>query len=305
MSNLAKLFRDEEEGAVAASRDEVHAQRGDVALCFLMNRSSRTMRVIDFRSGAQPNKADLVREVAEREGIDRVYTVVEREESATWAKMGFEKEGNIPGFYKRSDAYILGLAIDRRVPLESETRIRIKPGSSAEDAADKAIAAAKRFTKNKAPTELPKVKITPTRPQDEEKAIQVAEKAGRALTNFAPFGRGSEHLSYLCTARGGFSLLVGVEVQPCFDNALLELLVAPRGDKETWLTVSGVEQVCAALEKRGIVSAFSVSPVESVELCSALMAAGFKKTGRMPGHLLVRGERQDAFLWSRKLADPE
>jgi hypothetical protein len=269
-----------------------------------MNRENKTMRVIDFRSGAQPNKAELVRQIAEREGISRVYTVVEREESTTWARMGFEKEGNIPGFYKRSDAYILGMSVEQSEPLESQTRIRIK-GHSPEEEAEKLLASAKKFLKSKAPAELPKVKITQTRPQDEEKAISIAEKSGRSLTNFAPFGRGSEHMSYLCTARGGFSLLVGVEIQPCFDNALLELLVAPRGEKETWLTVSGVEQVCAELKKRGIVSSFSISPVDSVELCSALLAAGFKKTGRLVGHLTVRGERKDAFLWSRKLAEPE
>ena len=48
-------------------------------------------------------------------------------------KLGFAKEGNIPGFYKRSDAYLLGCTVSgqpRNIPIESETRIAISPPGS-------------------------------------------------------------------------------------------------------------------------------------------------------------------------------
>ncbi len=290
------------------NRDEVQVQRGDVALCFLINRSTRSMRVIDFRAGYQPLKAELVHEVAAQQGIDRVFTVVEREEATTWNRMGFEKEGNIPGFYKRSDAYVLGLAVEKREALESGTRIRVKAPSAQEaqiDRAERAYQAARRFSRSRAPEQLPRVKVLEARPQDADKAFEAAIRTGRDLSRFERFGRGGVRRSYLCTARGGFSLLVGVEVQPCFDNVLIELLVAPRGDKETWLTVSGLEQVAELLKKDGLVSAFAISPVDSVELMAALVAAGFRRTGRLADHLIVRDARADAFLWSRKLAEPE
>src|SRR5690606_17982901 len=91
---------------VGAGNEEIEICRGEVSLCLLLNRRTRTMRIIDFRAGPQSSKFDRIREVAAREGIERDYTVVERDESSTWTKMGFEKEGSIPGFYKRSDAYI-------------------------------------------------------------------------------------------------------------------------------------------------------------------------------------------------------
>src|SRR5258708_702310 len=88
--------------------DEVLVQNEAVSLCMLINRRARTMRVIDFRAGPSPAKRHFVLSLAEREGVDKVITLVERDEVATWIKLGFSKEGSIPGFYKRSDAFLLG-----------------------------------------------------------------------------------------------------------------------------------------------------------------------------------------------------
>ncbi len=287
--------------------DEVHVQKGDIALCFLINRSMRTMRVIDFRAGYAAQKADIVQEVALREGVERVFTVVEREEATTWNKLGFDKEGTIPGFYKRSDAHVLGMAVDQRGQMESGTRIRVKlpEGTESPDLAERAYQSARKFSRTFGPGELPKVNVAEAREQDVARAFEVAQRNGRDLSRFEPFGRGGVRRAYLCTARGGFSLLVGLEVQSCFDNAWLEMLVAPRGDKEIGLTVSAIQQVSARLAAEGIVSAFALAPADSVEVMAALNLAGFRKTGRLPGHLALRGTRSDAFLWSRKLSDPD
>src|SRR5260370_36580628 len=85
----------------------------------LINRRARTMRVIDFRAGPTNAKRLFVQSVAQREGVEKVYTLVERDEVQTWHKLGFLKEGNIPGFYKRSDAFLLGCT----VPGLGETRL--------------------------------------------------------------------------------------------------------------------------------------------------------------------------------------
>lgn len=302
----ARVLESFKEGA---GSEQVTITKGEVSLCLLLNRRTRSMRIIDFRAGPQSNKFDCIREVATREGIERAYTVVERDESSTWAKMGFEKEGSIPGFYKRSDAYILGMDIEPLAPRESGTRIRIRKDegqdySTGSDRGERAYQAARRLVRNRAPESLPKVNIALARTQDHEKAFSNAIASGRALTGLEDFGRDVEKTEMLCTARGGFSLLVGVEEQPCFDNAFLEALCAPRGDKETWLTASALRKICDELAARDIVSVFSVSPSESVELSAAWISAGFRRTGRLPGHLMVHGQRTEAFLWSRRLTDP-
>lgn len=286
--------------------EELQVSRGEVSLCLIVNRRTQTMRIIDFRAGPQAHKLDLIRDVAQKEGMLRAYTVVEREESTTWSKMGFAKEGSIPGFYKRSDAYIMGLTFDASEPQQSGTRIRIRTEAapSVADRAERAYQAARRLMRNRAPESLPNVKVAPARSQDIEKAFSNASKSGRALTGLEAFGRDIRKEHFLCTARGGFSLLVGVEAQPCFDNAFIEALCAPRGDKETWLTAASLGLIGQNLMEQGIVSAFTVAPAESVELAAALMTAGFRRTGRLAEHVNVQGQRVDAFLWSRKLAEP-
>src|SRR6476646_2252462 len=92
--------------------DEVFFQNDAVSLCLLINRRAKTMRVIDFRAGPTSSKRMFVLSLAQREGVEKVYTLVERDEVATWVKLGFAKEGNIPGFYKRSDAFMLGCSVN-------------------------------------------------------------------------------------------------------------------------------------------------------------------------------------------------
>lgn len=287
--------------------EEIQVSRGEVSLCLILNRRTKAMRVIDFRAGTQAHKLDLIREVAAREGMERAFTVVEREESSTWGKMGFAKEGNIPGFYKRSDAYLMAMSMEAREPQQSGTRIRIQSAAtpSPNDRAERAYQAARRLMRNRAPETLPKVKVAPARSQDIEKAFSNAVRSGRALTGLEAFGRDVQKEHFLCTARGGFSLLVGVESQPCFDNAFIEALCAPRGDKETWLTAASIELIGAQLIAQGIVSAFAVSPAESVELAASLLTAGFRRTGRLENHVAIQGQSVDAFLWSRRLAEPD
>src|SRR6476646_4030008 len=70
------------------------------------------MRVIDFRAGPSHAKRMFVLALAKREGIEKVYTLVERDEVSTWRKLGFAKEANIPAFYKRSDAFLLGSSVE-------------------------------------------------------------------------------------------------------------------------------------------------------------------------------------------------
>jgi hypothetical protein len=307
-SQAGALFEFEENDQPDA--EELHFARGDVALCFLINRRTRSMRVIDFRSGCQTQKQSLVNEIAQREGIRRAFVVAEREEGNSWAKIGFQKEGSIPGFYKRSDAYLLSKQFDISIPRESGVRMKAAgpKGDRLEKAglerAERAYTAGRRLVRNKAPEALPKVKVAVAREKDIQKALSLADKTGRFLTRFEPFGRDVKPTQYLCTARGGFSLLVNVESQPCFDNAYLDLLSAPRGEKEVWLAASSLKLLGEQLLDSGIVSAFSITPTSSVELTAAMLTSGFRKTGRLEKHMIVQGQPTDAFLWSRKLAEP-
>ena len=317
--------------------EEVLFQNDAVSLCLLINRRAKTMRVVDFRAGPTLAKRKLVLELAKREGMEKAYTLVERDELSTWVKLGFAKEGNIPGFYKRSDAFLLGCSVDaalarepREIPLQSETRISLRgrlahtmpipqppieeeePVEEVDDRAhlfaEKTLAHAKKQAKDLADKPLPTAKVTAIREIDARKPLEKALKAGRALTAFEPFGRDVERRFFLVTCRPArspvFELVASTESQACFGNAFLELLTAPQNETEKLATVAALRALCDRLLSEGVVSCFSLGPSDDEALSCAFVANGFRRTGLLQNHMVVGGERKDAIIWSRKLANP-
>jgi len=148
-------------GAQQKPVDEIFFRNEAVSLCLLVNRRARTMRIVDFRAGPNPAKRLFVLSLAQREGVTKIYTLVERDEVQTWTKLGFAKEGTIPGFYKRSDAFLLGCAAAGGAgrwraetgqldgdPAQGEMRMTVAgtslPMSPAQALMERTIAAAKR-----------------------------------------------------------------------------------------------------------------------------------------------------------------
>ncbi len=298
--------------------EEIFFQNEAVSLCLLVNRRARTMRVIDFRAGPTHAKRLFVLSLAQREGVAKVYTLVERDEVQTWMKLGFAKEGNIPGFYKRSDAFLLGCSAaparepaqpkhPEEIPVQSEMRLAVAgaspPMTAAQERMERTILTAKRGLKDGADA-LPAAKIVPAAEADIRKAVAAALRSGRALTAFEPFGRDVERRYFTVTARGGFELCASTESQECFGNAFLELLQSPRTDAERLGTAAALRAFCEKLVAEGAVSCFSLAPSDDVALASAYLQNGFRRTGLLQEHLFVRGERKDAIVWSRKLSNP-
>ncbi len=306
----------------AKSVEEVFFQNEAVSLCLLINRRARTMRVIDFRAGPSPAKRNLVQSLAQREGVEKIYTLVERDEVQTWLKLGFAKEGNIPGFYKRSDAFLLGCGVRGRgrarsasdAPAESETRlVAAEPAAGApgnvsltagQILMERTILAAKRGLKDLSEKPLAPAKVAEIDEADARKAVAAALRSGRALTAFEPFGRDVERRYFGVTLRGGFHLVASTESQACFGNTYLELLVSPRTDAERVSTAAALRALCERLLSEGVVSCFALGPSNDVPLAAAFLLNGFRRTGLLSEHVVVGGARRDAILWSRKLANP-
>jgi hypothetical protein len=310
--------------------EEVFFQNEAVSLCLLVNRRARTMRVVDFRAGPTAAKRLFVLSLAQREGVEKAYTLVERDEVATWVKLGFAKEGNIPGFYKRSDAFLLGCSVpppssgarakaleriappvdDDEVPSQSEVRLAVAepsgpaPMTAAQELMERTILTAKKLLKDFPDKSIPSAKVALIGEAEARKAVDKALKNGRALTAFEPFGRDAERRYFLATARGGFELVASTESQACFGNAYLELLQSPRNDAEKLATMGALRAFCDKLLGEGVVSCFSLAPSDDLALAKAFLHNGFRRTGLLLDHLMVGGERKDAILWARKLANP-
>lgn len=286
--------------------EEILFENARVSLCLLINRPARTLRIFDFRAGADPTKRGYVTSIAQREGVERVFTVVERDEVGAWTRLGFQREGTIPGFFKRSDAYVLGESIS---PALAETS---QPETSRsgehpildEGLAERTYQQARRLAKDIGAPGPRLVRMQPAPEGVVRKALAAATRSGRALTRFQPFGRDVVRGEYQFTARGGFSLIASVERQPCFDNAFIELLTAPRTERDVTLTLAAVSLLCDRLMKEGTVACFTLSPIHDVGLAVAWVGNGFRRTGSMPEHLRVAGVRRGAFLFTRKLTAP-
>jgi hypothetical protein len=302
--------------------EEIFFQNEAVSLCLVINRRARTMRVVDFRAGPTSAKRLFVLSLAQREGVDKVYTLVERDEVATWVKLGFAKEGNIPGFYKRSDAFLLGCTVPppgraktierpviEDVPSQSEMRLSVAEPTvspamtAAHDAMERTILTAKKELKD-FDKSIPLAKVALVSEAESRKAVAAAMRSGRALTAFEPFGRDAERRFFVATARGGFELHASTESQACFGNAYLELLVGPRNEAEKLATIGALKAFCDRLLGEGVVSCFSLAPSDDVATATAFLHNGFRRTGLLQEHLVVGGARKDAILWSRKLANP-
>jgi hypothetical protein len=285
-------------------------QNDAVSLCLLLNRRTKTMRVVDFRAGPSHAKRLFVLKLAKREGIEKIYTLVERDEVSTWMKLGFAKEASIPGFYKRSDAFLLGSSVDEAALLaelrsvdDDDDDSEPEP-SAAHELAEKTLAQAKKHVKALLDRPLPPAKITQVREAEIHKTLEKALRSGRALTAFEPFGRDVERRYFQLTARGGFELVASTESQSCFGNTFLELLTAPTTEHERLATIASLRTICDKLLAEGVVSCFSLAPSDDLALATAFAFNGFRRTGVLVGHMLVRGERKDAIVWSRKLAHP-
>jgi hypothetical protein len=293
--------------------DEVHFRNDVVSLCLLLNRRSRTLRIFDFRAGPSPTKSTFVMSVARRENMQRVFIVVEREEISTWSRLGLRREGVIPGFYKRSDAYVLGASVDPNHSDSQRLRADRPRAAQAQDSAahaESTLRAARRIAcKERALGPRPgQLKLVQASEADVRSAQDAANRAGTALGSWEPFGRDSQRVQYLGALRGSPVFMLSVEVQPCFDHALVEWLTAPRDVYERSLFRAGLDQICRMLLDRGIVSVFCMSPIDDPGLASVYVGCGFRRTGLLGDHMVVRQARRDAFLWTRKHAvagDPE
>ena len=315
--------------------EEVFFQNDAVSLCLLINRRAKTMRVVDFRAGPTTAKRQFVLSLARREGMEKAYTLVERDEVSTWVKLGFAKEGNIPGFYKRSDAFLLGCSVEspgpmaREIPAQSEIRISLRSRlahtqppppvelevdddveetepeiDQAHERMEKTLVQAKKQAKDLHDKPIPTAKVTPIKEADAKKHVEKALKAGRALSAFEPFGRDVERRWFSITARGGFELVVSTESQACFGNAFLELLTAPKNETEKLATTGALRAMCEKLLGESVVSCFALGPSDDVALGCAFVANGFRRTGLLKDHMVVGSDRKDAIIWSRKLSNP-
>jgi hypothetical protein len=170
---------------------------------------------------------------------------------------------------------------------------------------EKTLVQARKQAKSLLDRPLPATKLAVVKTAEVQKTVDKAVRSGHALTAFESFGRDVERRHFLITARNNFELIASTESQSCFGNAFLELLTAPTSEHERLATVSALRTINDKLLAEGVVSCFALAPSDDLSLATAFAFNGFRRTGLLIGHMVVRGERKDAIVWSRKLATPQ
>ncbi len=291
-------------GAAAALKEpepiteELHFRSDNAFLCLLLNRRTKAIRVIDFRAGALPAKRLFIQSVAQREGVQKVILLVEKDEVSSWTRVGFVREGTVPGFYKRSDGHLVGCVIGQRTA-------SVEVSDDALKIAERTINAAKKLADD---IEDP-VKSVTVKETDKDSALEArdllwAQHAGEAYGAFDDFGRDAARIFIEVTGRRTKPNVLSAEFQDCFGHSLIEILRAPKTDHEIHCVIAGLRWLNEHLKAKEIVSAFAFAPVDSLELATVFLACGFRKTGLLAKGALLGGRRSDAILWTRKLADP-
>ena len=282
--------------------EEVPVKTAGIYVSLVVNRRHRSARIVDFLAGNFGQKSAAIDAFARREGIERVYTLVEREESLGWARVGYAREGSIPGYYKRSDAYLMGRVVTTP-PMVDEDGLAMTPPPET-NAAEKVLTAAKKMVPEL--NEVPRgFKATTLSDAEVLSAGLLPAKTRKGGAWFEErFGRTGERIHVAGRmGRTGAKLpdqVISVELQEPFGNALVQLTAWAQKTDDARMLFSSLQTVAEQLRTRDIGCTFALSPADNAVTAAAFLAAGFKRTGLLARHLLLGDRRVDALLWTRR-----
>ncbi len=269
--------------------EEIYYRKGDIDFCFLLNRRHHNLRVFDYRVGNYQQKRDFFDRIARAEGLRKVFTVVEKQDSKSWRSVGFSREGAIPGYFRTADAYVM-------------SRVYTEDGDPIQGGAPKLNAPSPSSKSKEGISQKPRgLSIEVIR--DEHKLAQITESlSGGAL--YAPFRRGMFHPDIALHAKiGKRDLWLGAETDSSFGHAKVDVLTPPT-DKDTDL---GIFRYCLAalldeLIKIDTASVFSLVAVDWALSNQLYADLGFKVSARLTDHIIRDHDFVGTQLWHRRLS---
>jgi len=266
--------------------EEIYYRKGDIDFCFLLNRRHHNLRVFDYRVGNYQQKRDFFDRIARTEGLRKVFTVVEKQDSKSWRSVGFSREGAIPGYFRTADAYVM-------------SRVYTEDGDPIQGGAPKLTGpnVATREPQESKPRGLNLEMVTD---EDRLKAITETLQDGSV---YAPFRRGMFHPDVgVYGKQGKREIWLGAETDSSFGHAKVDLMTVPLKEDDMPQYEFTMRALLDELLKMDTASVFGLSPVDD-ELCNQVYATlGFKVTARLTDHVVKpSGDFVGIQLWHRRL----
>jgi hypothetical protein len=266
--------------------EEHYYRRGDIDFCFLLNRKHHNLRVFDYRVGNYQQKRDFFDRIARAEGLKKVFTVVEKQDSKSWRSVGFSREGAIPGYFRTADAYIM-------------SRVYTDDGDPIQGGAPKL----------NAPSITPEVS-QPNKPRgmsselvtDGDRLDALVKKIGENAL-YAPFRRGMFSPDVAVRGKQGKKeFWVGAETDSSFGHAKLDMLTPPLKDADVPLLEFLVKVLLDELLRRETASVFALCAADWTHSSQVYGNLGFKVTARLTDHITRDDGFVGAQLWHRRIA---
>ncbi len=266
--------------------EEHYYRRGDIDFCFLLNRTHQNLRVFDYRVGNYQQKRDFFDRIARSEGLRKVFTVVEKQDSKSWRSVGFSREGAIPGYFRTADAYIMSrVYTDDGDPIQGGAPKLNGPNIVQQDNSG----VKPRGLNFDLVEDLGKL------------AAMAAEWGESAL--YAPFRRATFNPDIgLCGKQGKREFWVGAETDSSFGHAKIDIMTLPRKDGDVGALEFMTKTLLDELLKREMASVFAVVATDLIPSQQVFANLGFKVSARLTDHIIHDDEYVGAQLWHRRIA---
>ncbi|MDD5309493.1 MAG: hypothetical protein PHU25_19425 [Deltaproteobacteria bacterium] len=297
----------------------------DIFCSLLFDHDNRTLRVVDFRGGNFQTKHAYLEKVLTTESMRKIFTLIERDDMHGWQRVGYQREGGIPGYYKRSDAYIMSRIYDpdydgsKVMTDESPERKTFLTDvkTLGKEIAEGHITGIKGDIVSEA--EAYELLV------EEQKRIEIKADATRkakgqtggaksrsrrgSATDLAPslplfrqFSREVEYYNFVVQNRRTRQVNVfGAEYQDCFGNAKVDVYFSPQTKPDQLLAREGLNAFVDRLALFGAVTIFALVRQGDIPMNALFMGSGFRNTGWLTRQTATSQGYADQILWTRKL----
>ena len=303
----------------------------DIFCSLLFDQTNRTLRVVDFRGGNFQSKHAYLEQILMKEGMRKIFTLIERDDMNGWQRVGYSREGAIPGYYKRSDAYIMAKIYDedydmkdpqgeeltenktfladvkvmgKKLSEQREPSVKVEQITESdvrEILAVELLRSEKKNAKNKTSKNSKTVRSPKAAKGKKAKPASVTTEEIEGLI-FPQFSREVEHFHFLIqNRRTKQTNVLSAEYQDCFGNAKVHFCLSPDSRPEQNLARAGLSNAIDQMAEIGAVSIFATVPINDNKQNSVFAATGFRNTGWMSRQILAPDGASDVVLWTKKL----